>query len=525
MNKPLLEQNLIERVAMGDMLRRRSRDSGNRTAIVAFDEQGRHEITYRELNNKSNQLARGLREQGMVQGDSLALLATNSIEFFVVLFACYKAGIVAVPINFLQNITDIEHNLLLADVKAIACESRFDLLTVSDKLKHIKLRINIDDTGDSSLNLNQLVATQSSSEIEDIIINDRDAAHIIFSSGTTSKSKGVVTSHLALYMASLSLPLSFGMCKHHNQLAVLPTFHCASLSFCLANLQTAGKLCLIPAFESLAVAKIIKSEQIQSIGLLPIMWKALLAHPELPQFDLSSLIIGFYAMAPIDGKTLQKLRETFSGCKFHLGSGQTELTPVATIFYDGSATEIDEGNYWGEPTLVCDQAIIDEHGNEVPQGQEGEICWRSPQVMSHYLHDKESSREASKFGWHHSGDLGLIDNQGQLLFVDRKKDMIKSGGENIASIKVEQVLLGISNVVQVAVFGVPHDQWIEAVCAAVQITPNSNFDEIEIITLCKEKLAGFEVPKRVVLVNEFPLTGTGKVQKNALREQFKTLFS
>lgn len=529
MNNQSLEQNLIERVAMGDMLRRRSRDAGNRLAIVGFNEQGRHEISYRELNNKSNQLVHALREQGLVQGDSLALLATNSIEFFIVLFACYKAGIVLVPINFLQTPSDIEYNLKIAKVKAIVCESRFSPLTASDKLKHIKLRINIDGTGDNagdgSLSLNQLIAAQHSSEIEDIVINDRDTAQIIFSSGTTSKPKGIETSHLSLYMSSLNTPLALEFGRFHNHLAVLPTFHCASLSFCLSTLQTGGKLCLIPAFDPLSVAKIIKDEQVQSTGLLPIMWKALLAHPELPQFDFSSLTIGLYAMAPIDGKTLQKLRDTFSSCKFHLGSGQSEYTPCATIFYDGSATEFDHGNYWGVPTAISDQAIIDEQGNEVPQGQQGEICWRGPQVMSRYLDDKESSREASKYGWHHTGDLGLIDSEGQLLFVDRKKDMIKSGGENVASMKVEQVLLSLPNIVQVAVFGLPHEQWSEAVCATVQIDPNSTFNEEEIIAYCKEKLARFEVPKRILLLNEFPLTSTGKIQKHTLREQYKTLFS
>ena len=545
MKNQSLEQNLIERVAMGDMLRRRSRGAGNRSAIVGFNELGRHEISYRELNNKSNQLVHGLREQGLVQGDSLALLATNSIEFFIVLFACYKAGIVLVPINFLQSPADIEYNLQIAKVKAIVCESRFTPLTASAKLEHIKLRIlitsnnatncdnnkdnNHDDAGEntsnSSLNLNQLIAAQHDSEIEDIIINDRDTAQIIFSSGTTSKAKGIETSHLSLYMSSLNTPLSLEFGKFHNHLAVLPTFHCASLSFCLTTLQTGGKLCLIPAFDPLSVAKIIKDEQVLSTGLLPIMWKAMLAHPELPTFDFSSLTIGLYAMALIDGETLQKLRDTFSSCKFHLGSGQSEYTPCATIFYDGSATEFAQGNYWGVPTAISDQAIIDEQGNEVPQGQQGEICWRGPQVMSRYLDDEESSREASKFGWHHTGDLGLIDSEGQLLFVDRKKDMIKSGGENVASMKVEQVLLSLPNIVQVAVFGLPHEQWSEAVCAGVQVTPNSDFNESDIIAQCKKKLAGFEVPKRVLLLNEFPLTSTGKIQKNALREQYKKLFS
>jgi long-chain acyl-CoA synthetase len=145
--------------------------------------------------------------------------------------------------------------------------------------------------------------------------------------------------------------------------------------------------------------------------------------------------------------------------------------------------------------------------------------------MSRYLNNAEATDEVSQFGWHHSGDLGMIDSEGQLLFVDRKKDMIKSGGENVPSCKVEQVLLGIPGVIQVAVFGVPHPRWSEAVCAALQLAPGAALDEEQVIAHCKQHLGRFEVPKRVLFVEALPLTGTGKVRKTELRQQYAELFS
>lgn len=518
-----LEQNLIQRVAFGDTLRRRARDAADTTAIISYGEQGRKTIDYQTLNAKANQLVRGLRQQGINQGDSVALLATNSIEFFITLFACYKGGFIAVPINFLQNVSDIHYNLTQAQVKAVVAESRFMPLTKGAELTSITTYIAIDNV-DQELTLTSLMAQQDTSEINDVIINDRDTAHIIFSSGTTSKAKGIETSHLAITMATLSTPLGFNFAIAHRHLAVLPTFHCAALTFCLSTLQIRGTLTLLPAFDAPSVAKIMVAERIQSAGLLPIMWKALLSLDNLATYDHSHLETGIYAMAPMDSATLTTLRETFRGCRFHLGSGQSEFTPVACIYYDRCDTEFSEGNYWGVPTLLTEQAVIDDNGNEVAPGEKGEICWRGPQVMSGYLGDEKQSQQASEFGWHHSGDLGLVDNQGQLLFVDRKKDMIKSGGENVASIKVEQILLGAPNVLQVAVFGVPHQHWVEAVVGAVQLAPNSEFNEQDIIDYCKTHLAGYEVPKRILNLEQFPLTATGKIQKNELRQQYQSLF-
>lgn len=526
-----LNRNLIERVAISDMLRRKARENGAHEAIVSFKNSQRSSLSYHELNKQVNQLVRGLRSIGLKQSDRLALLASNSPEFFIVSFACYKAGIVLVPINVMQNVDDIAYNFKHAKVNAVIFENAFEALTLAASdgnetiLNHILISDDsvISSDSKSDTTLRNLITNQDSSEIEDIIINDRDTAQLLYTSGTTSRPKGVETSHLSLYLASLTNPLNLNFGRHHRHLVVLPVFHCAALSLCLSTLQTCGTIVLQQTFDPAVINDVIQSEHIQSAALLPVMWKALLQVAKMEPSDYARFETGVYAMAPMDTDTLSKLRTTFNA-QFHLASGQSEFTPAACFYYDGTESEFGEGNYWGVPSFIADQAILDDKGNEVAQGVEGEICWRGPQVMSGYLNNQEATDEASQFGWHHSGDLGLIDNKGQLLFVDRKKDMIKSGGENIPSCKVEQVILSISGVIQVGVFGVPHPRWSEAVCACVQLTAGAELDEEKIISECKKQLGGFQIPKRVILVDSFPTTSTGKVLKRELRKEYIDLF-
>jgi len=524
--QPDLNRNLIERVAIGDMLRRRARASGNREALVDFHGGSRRSLTYKEFNSQVNRVLRGLREQGLKQGDRVALLCSNRIEFFVVAFACYKAGMVFMPVNFVQNQDDIRYNLEHAKARAVIFESGLAQLTLgcAEGLDHIIRKFCIgDSTIQGCVSFAELLDRRDDSEIEDVILGDRDVIQLLYSSGTTSRPKGVETSNLSIYFASLSNALTLGYGQHHSALIVLPVFHCAALMLSISALQTGGKAVLTSAFESADALRLLESEQINSLALLPVMWKALLVHPDITHYDYSAMKFGLYAMAPMDSASIQRLRNAF-GCEFHLASGQSEFTAMACVFYDGSPTEQVEGNYWGVPVMTAEQAVLDDQGNELSTGEIGEICWRGPHVMSGYLKNPEATAEVSQFAWHHSGDLGYIDNCGQLMFVDRKKDMIKSGGENVPSCRVEQVLLEHAEIVQAAVFGVSHPRWSEAVCAAVQLAPNALLDEPAIVAHCKEQLGGFQVPKKVFIVDSFLVTGTGKIKKVELRQRYANTF-
>ncbi|MEH6822617.1 MAG: AMP-binding protein [Motiliproteus sp.] len=521
-----LNRNLIERLAAGDILRNRSRDSGGHDAIVEFIDGKRIATSYRQLNQRVNQLVRGLRTQGLSQGDRLALLCSNTAEFVTVAFACYKAGMVLVPVNYLQTVEDVRYNLEHAEVKAVIYQETLSetALQASAALDQVQTRVVIGEPSEpTSITLESLISGQDDAEIEDIIIDDRDVATLLYTSGTTSRPKGVETSHKSLYVTSLSSSLSFNYQRHHRQFSVLPLFHCAAWSFGMMTLQLGGALVLQNQFNPQTTIDLFQAEKISSALLLPMMWRALLKVPGIEQAEFPALTQATYGMAPMDANSLEQLRTAF-GCNFDLGSGQSEFTPVTTVFYDGTETEFSGANYWGIPTFTTQQAIIDDEGNEVAQGEQGEICWRGPQVMNGYLKNDQASKEARLFGWHHSSDLGMIDCHGQLVFVDRKKDMIKSGGENVASCKVEKALLNIPGVAQAAVFGVVHPHWIEAVCASVILDPGSDLDEADIIEACKQELGGFQVPKRVFIEERLPCTATGKIQKPHLRSQYKDLF-
>ncbi len=528
MSVSALERNIIERVNMGDMLRRRARSESAQEALVAFENGERKSFTFFELNERVNKLARGLIGLGLEQYQKLAFMSANNLDYITVLFACYKLGVVAVPINFLQNPDDIRYNIehsesslliydpLLEDL-ALACVAGNDAIVS---------RVNMSAAaGKGDVSMQQLIADQDDgSELNDRVIADRDVAHMIYTSGTTSRPKGVVSSHLALYFSAMNGAISLGGKRHDSSLVVLPLFHCAALSLMYTTLNLGGKAVIMPAFDAATAAELIQSERIANAALLPMMWKAMLTVEGVDKSMFDSFTTGVYAMAPMDQASLDAVRELL-GCEMHLGSGQTEFTPSACIFYDNSPQEHENANYWGVPCNAVDQAVIDDQGNEVAQGEVGEICWRGPQVMNGYFKNPEATAEASAFGWHHSGDLGMIDKYGQLVFVDRKKDTIKSGGENVSSIKVEQVILGMEGVALAAVFGVPHERWFEAVCAAVQLQPGIELTEEEVIDLCKQHLGGFEVPKKVVFVDSFEFTGTGKIRKVELRQQFADLFS
>lgn len=522
-----LEENLISRVAVGDMLRRRARDSADKIALVDFPDGERREYSYGELNGRVNQLVRGLRDRGVKQGDKLALMSLNQSDMLLVYFACYKMGVVIIPINFVQNPDDIRYNLEHSGTSVLVYHPQLEALSMQcmEGLSELRLTVNL---GASSAlahcSLNELTEGHSDAELDDCIILERDTAQMMYTSGTTSRPKAVATSHLSLVMAALTGALELNIKQQKAHLIVLPLFHVAAMSLALPTLMTAGTLIIHESFDPSQVLDSIEQDHVGSALFLPMMWHALLQHDSLEKRNLSSFDVGLYAMAPMDVGTLNKVRERFN-CEMHLGSGQTEFAPSACLYRDKSPTEFGEGNYWGKPVATVDQAILDDEGNECAPGEIGEICWRGAQAMNGYYNNPEASAEASRFGWHHSGDLGLIDAEGQLLFLDRKKDTIKSGGENVSSMKVEQALLAFEGTIQAAAFAVPHPHWGEAVCACVVLQAEEENSEANIIAHCKTLLGNFEVPKRVIIVSSLPMTGTGKIRKVELRQQYSKLFA
>ncbi|WDP89549.1 MAG: AMP-binding protein [Desulfobacter sp.] len=518
-----LEKNLIQRVALGDIFRRRAANTPDAVALRDYKGMGMAELSFLELNRALNRFASAARAKGLVKGDRVALLGLNSAEYVIALYGCAKAGLTAVPVNPGIAPEDMVYVLNHCGAAALVTDSLLVPLVdkVGPNLPGVKTKICI-PTGEEAISgeyilFEDFLSGGSDTEVCDVIIQDRDIFEILYTSGTTGKPKGVLISHLSVFISSLSTAIEFGLRSGDSSTMMLPVFHCAQQAVTLSTLHGGGCAVAIRQFEPGAVMDILEKDRVNLVFGLPIMYRAMVNHPAVHGRNWESLRSCIFAMAPMDQATLEAGMDIFRA-EFRLGTGQTECFPPTNMFH-ASAYPDKQGNYWGRSNLVLDTAVMDDKGNLLGPGETGEIVWRGPAVMEGYFKDEDATAQSREFGWHHSGDLGAFDEDGQLLFVDRKKDMIKTGGENVASIKVERAILNDPRVEQVAVVGLPDERWTEAVTAFVVPARDSGLTPEDVIGHCKKELGKFEVPKRVILTDSLPLTSTGKVRKNMLREK------
>ena len=515
----------IGRIAIGDILRRSARRYGDRIAVT----DGARRVTYAEIERDANRIGNYLLSAGLKPGDKIATICNNSIEFVKVLFGIHRAGLVWVPINTMLGPEDMGYILDHAGVRFAIIDDmlhaqpprRAALEQRGMTLVGIPLANTLAEQGLSDIRA--LIEGQSDIEPE-VEFGDRDLAMIIYTSGTTSRPKGAMHGHLAVVMAVMSNCVEMTLSRKDGITGQFPLFHCAGHVLLLGMLATGGRMALMRGFDPVAVMDAIQRDDLTVFVGLPLMYQAILDHPRRKEFDLSKIRYCIYTMAPMSRPLLERAMTEFKDASFTLTSGQTEMYPATTMSQPDRQLER-FGNYWGESTLVNETAIMDDNGNLLPRGQIGELVHRGPNVMLGYYKDVKATEAARGFGWHHTGDLALIDEHGEVLFIDRKKDMIKSGGENIASVKIEETLLAHPAVLNAAVVGIPHAQWGEAVCGFVKLKPGAAANEAEIIEHCKQHLGGFQVPKMVRVLDEMPTTATGKLRKVELRQQFAEHFA
>jgi acyl-CoA synthetase (AMP-forming)/AMP-acid ligase II len=364
-----------------------------------------------------------------------------------------------------------------------------------------------------------LSSDQQADSVE-VLVPDRAPLSYMYTSGTTSAPKGVVSSHLALYMGSVTAAHEMRFTSADRLGAMMPLFHIAQLNaFTTPTILVGGTVVLKRGFDAPGLLELIEKEKLTFVFGLPIMYRELIDHPDALTRDLSSLRRAGYAMAPIPRQDLLRAMDVL-GCEFSLGFGQTEMVPMTTIFQPEQ--QLTHHGSVGTQIINVQIEIMDEDGNLLPRGQSGEIVYRGPHAMEGYLDNPAATDEAIRDGWFHSGDLGRLDPDGVLWFEDRSKDVIKSGGENVASLEVERAILECDpRIKEVAVVGLPHPRWVEAVTALVIAHPGADLTSAEIETAVRTHLAGFKAPKSVVIVDDFPRTATGKIQKNVLRDNYR----
>ena len=517
-----LAQNLIQRVNVGDSLSRSAAARPDQLAVVDGDRRW----TYAELNGWVNRVAHGLTARGYAHGDALGLASGNSAEFLAVYYACAKLGVVCVPINLGWRPDEVAYVLDHSRSRGLVVEAQLvgAMTEAVAKVAEIVDVIVAPGTGTryepepaerTWTTLDKLCAGDGAEP--QVLVEDRDPLSYLYTSGTTSFPKGVVGSHLAIYLESMSTALDNGWSAGDRFLAMMPMFHTAQLNaFCTPAVMVGATIHVARGFDPGAFLGTIEREQITQVFGLPMMFRAALESPGFADRDLSSLRRAVYAMAPMPDQLIRACLAGF-GCDFALLFGQTEMSPVTTFFRpEHQLTHI---GAVGTPVTGVQVAIMGPDGRLLPTGEQGEIVYRGPSTMTGYLRNPEATAEAFEHGWFHSGDVGRFGDDGVLWFADRYKDVIKTGGENVASIEVEKAVYAADpRVAEVVVVGLPHRTWTEAITAVVVPRPGETIDEAELLAALKQRLDGYKVPKAVLVVDQLPKTSTGKIQKNVVRQ-------
>jgi acyl-CoA synthetase (AMP-forming)/AMP-acid ligase II len=518
-----LQVNLIHRVNVGDSLTRTAGRGPGRIAVV----DGERRFTYAELNAWVNRVANALDARGYRRGDSLALASGNSVEFLVTYYACAKLGVVCVPINLGWHGKEVAYVLGHSSARGIVVESQL-VGALADALHEVPAVADViiapgtgamaELPGRTPLTIGELADSASDAEPEHVV-GDRDPITYLYTSGTTSFPKGVVGNHTAIYLESMTMALEARFAPDDRFVAVLPMFHTAQLNcHCSAAIMVGAMIHVQRAFDAAALLALIETEHITQIFGLPMMYRAMLDHPDISTRDLSSLRRACYAMAPMPDAQLRQCIEVFD-CDFYLLFGQTEMSPTATMFRPEH--QLSHSGAVGTPVVNIQVGIMAADGTLLPQGAQGEIVYRGPHTMTEYLDNDDATAEAFAHGWFHSGDIGHVDPDGILWFSDRRKDVIKTGGENVASLEVEKAILAADpNVAEVVVVGLPHERWSEAITAVVVPKPGAVIDEHTLIGSVKGLIDSYKAPKSVIVADELPRTSTGKIQKNVVRERF-----
>ncbi|UNB55105.1 acyl-CoA synthetase [Mycolicibacterium sp. YH-1] len=509
--------------SLGDIPRRSARRYPDKVAIIDGDV----EMTFAEFDSLVDRAAAALSDNGFGAGDRVALLAHNCWQYAVLAFATARAAVVLVPINFMLTAEEISYILGHCRARGFIVEP--ELVGVAEEAMRlggqVDARVALTATGTSAphgwADFTQWLNTTSPAPT--LAIADDQLLRLMYTSGTESRPKGVMHTSRSLMWQYVSTITAGAMSADDVEIHSLPLYHCAQLdNFLATDLYLGATSIILPRPDPETVLHTIERYEVTNYFAPPTVWISLLRSPVFDQVDLSSLRKGYYGASAMPTEILHEIRERLPNLSLWNFYGQTEVAPLASAL--GPADQEAHAGAAGRPVLNVETTILDDCDMPVAAGTVGEIAHRSPHLMLGYLDDAAKTAEAFRGGWFHSGDLGYYDDFGLLHVVDRKKDMIKTGGENVASREVEEVLYRHESVQEVAVFGLPHPVWVEAVVAAVVIKDGTTVDEGDLIGHCREHLAGYKSPKRILFVHALPKNPSGKLLKREMRSQFASVF-
>jgi len=496
----------------------------DRTAVVF----GETRLTFGQMDGRINRLSHGLLSLGLRTGHKVAVLLNNGLEAAASIFAIPRAGLAYVALNARHSPGEQADVLNDAEADALLIGQEFleEVEPALASVKSLKRIIVVGPPRPGRLTYDELVAGQPESLPDVAVEEDRDIERLHYTSGTTGRPKGAVWSYRVGYNAVTSIlsnmdqPIGAG----DVNLNTGPLTHAAGLMLMVYYSRGATNI-ILPRFDEREVLKTIERERVTSVLLIPTMFYRVLMVPDLSGYDLSSVRRIWYGTAPMAADRLRQGLEVF-GPVFRQNYGMTEIPQPITFLgpedHLAAAQEPDSKRLSsaGRPAMGVEVRILDQDGREVKPGQVGEICVRSNKLMKEYWKMPQETAEAFRDGWFHTRDLGQVDEDGFIYIVDRKSDMIISGGFNIYPREVEEVLMSHPGVAEAVVIGVPDNLWGEAVKALVVPRPGSAPTEAELIQHCKDNLASYKKPRSVGFIEEAPKNLYGKLDRRSAREPF-----
>jgi fatty-acyl-CoA synthase len=517
--------SVTRRQTLADLLRRSAARAPDKTAVVCGDIRW----TYAEFDRISERVAAGLAARGVVKGARVAILARNSHAFVAMRFALARLGAVLVPINFMLKAEEVAYILRHAGATILATDSGLAPLARAAKALDTAVRDLIwlpseaaSEPAADMIGFDVLAADTTA--LPDPELSSFDLAQIVYTSGTESSPKGAMLTHDAVIWQYVSCIVDAGIAQDDMALHALPLYHCAQLDVFFGPSIYIGATNVITAYPTPDnLLPLIERHRITSFFAPPTVWISLLRSPLFDSTDLSSLQKGYYGASIMPVEVLRELAQRLPKVRLWNLYGQTEIAPLATML--GPKDQLRKPGSCGRAVLNVETRVVDDAMRDVAIGETGEIVHRSPHLMTGYFHDDERTKAAFTGDWFHSGDLATIDDEGYITVVDRKKDMIKTGGENVASREVEEALYRLPGVSEVAVIGVPHPRWVEAVVAVIVIKSGHALTEADVLAHSHGILAGFKTPKRIVFADALPKNPSGKLLKRQLRDVHAGLFA
>ena len=498
---------------------------------------GNRSFTYAETGNRVKGLARFFQARGIQPADRISILEVNSHAFLEAYYAAAGIGAILNPLNYRLAAREIAYILNDSGTRWLAAGARFASLVkgILDEYTPLEGVVWIGDTPDDSFrvptfNFDKAIQDHTGA-FEPVRVKETDVAHLYYTSGTTGRPKGVMLTHKNVCLHALGTIAELKLVDSDVWGHIAPMFHLADAWATFAITWVGARHVMLDQFEPEAVMATIEQQRITLSNLIPTMLNLMIKHSKVADFDYSSLRVILSGGAPIAPQVVKSITEAFS-CDYIQTYGMTETSPYLTFSILKKhlqslppEEQLKFKSRTGRPFMGVDLKVVDETGVPVTADdqQVGEIWVRGDTVTPGYWNLPQETESAFTEGWLHTGDLAVVDGEGYVNIVDRRKDMIVTGGENVYSTEVENVLYMHPKVLEAAVFGVPDEKWGEAVTAAVVLRQNESATEQEIIQFCREYQAAYKTPKTIIFLDELPKTGSGKITKKALRDPYWNL--